>query len=152
VPFLCTKFIACLLYPSPSPSYIATDGQSVSKSWHRAPSWGPLPDIYCSSTVTVLFLLGALSDERMCLSFIYAAGPCQCTVSRVLVPWDLRPYFTVSHLRLPFSSPHITCRVTVEVFDPASTRGCLLWCRMYIYGARRDRHGRKHITLVAVES
>jgi hypothetical protein len=25
----------------PSPSHIATDGQSVSKSWYRAPSWGP---------------------------------------------------------------------------------------------------------------
>jgi hypothetical protein len=65
---------------SPSPSHIATDGQSVclswcrapaglsqvqvqvqvqvtlqltvsqsvSKSWYRAPSWGPWPDIYCS--------------------------------------------------------------------------------------------------------
>jgi hypothetical protein len=27
------------------------------------------------------------------------------------------------HLRLPFSSPPTTRRVTVEVFDPASTRG-----------------------------
>jgi hypothetical protein len=34
----------------------------------------------------------------------------------------LRPYFTVSDLRLPFSSPPTTRRVTVEVFDPASTR------------------------------
>jgi hypothetical protein len=33
-----------------------------------------------------------------------------------------RPYFTVSDLRLPFSSPPITRRVTVEVFDPAFTR------------------------------
>jgi hypothetical protein len=34
----------------------------------------------------------------------------------------LRPYFTVSDLRLPFSSPPTTRRVTVEVFDSASTR------------------------------
>jgi hypothetical protein len=40
----------------------------------------------------------------------------------VLVPWDLLPYFTVSDLRLPFSSPPMTRSVTVEVFDPASTR------------------------------
>jgi hypothetical protein len=40
----------------------------------------------------------------------------------VLVPLDLRPHFTVSDLRLPFSSPPTTRRVTVEVFDPASTR------------------------------
>jgi hypothetical protein len=62
-------------------------------------------------TVTVLFLWGALSDERTGLSFIHAAGPCQ------------RKLFTVSDLRLPFSSPPTTRRVTVEVFDPASTRG-----------------------------
>jgi hypothetical protein len=40
----------------------------------------------------------------------------------VLIPWDLRPHFTVSDLRLPFSSPPTIRRVTVEVFDPASTR------------------------------
>jgi hypothetical protein len=74
--------------PSPSPSHIATDGQSVSKSWYRAPSWGPWPDIYCSSTLTVLFLLGAFSDERMGLSFIYAAGRCQ------------RRWFTANHSSL----------------------------------------------------
>jgi hypothetical protein len=34
----------------------------------------------------------------------------------VVVPRDLRPYFTVSDLRLPFSSPPTTRRVTVEVF------------------------------------
>jgi hypothetical protein len=73
-------------------------------------------------TVTVLFLWGALSDERSGLSFVCAAGPCQRSLYRVRVPWDLRPYFTVSHLRLPFSSPSTTRRVTVEVIDPASTR------------------------------
>jgi hypothetical protein len=79
-------------------------------------------------TVTVLFLWGDLSDERSGLFFVYAAGPCQRSLSRVRVPWDLRPYFTVSHLRLPFSSPPTTRRVTVEVFDPASTR--VRWYRL----------------------
>jgi hypothetical protein len=74
-------------------------------------------------TVTVLFLWGALFDERTGLFFIYAAGPCQRNLSLARVPWDSRPYFTVSDLRLPFSSPLTTRRVTVEVFDPASTRG-----------------------------
>jgi hypothetical protein len=73
-------------------------------------------------TVTVLFLWGAISDERSGLAFVCAAGPCQRSLSRVRVPWDLRPYFTVSDLRLPFSLPPTTRRVTVEVFDPASTR------------------------------
>jgi hypothetical protein len=75
-------------------------------------------------TVTALFLWGAFSDERTGLSIIYAAGPCQRSLSLVRVPWDSRPYFTVSDLRLPFSSPPKTSRVTVEVFYPASTRGC----------------------------
>jgi hypothetical protein len=48
--------------PSPSPNYIATDGQSVSKSWYRAPSWGPWPDIYCSSTVTSFLLSFSFYD------------------------------------------------------------------------------------------
>jgi hypothetical protein len=39
-------------------------------------------------TVAVLFLWGALSDERTGLSFIYAAGRCQRSLSRVRVPWD----------------------------------------------------------------
>jgi hypothetical protein len=65
-------------------------------------------------TVTVLFLWGALSDERTDLSFIHAAGPCQRNLSLVRVPWDSRTYFTVSDLRPPFSSPPTTRRVTVE--------------------------------------
>jgi hypothetical protein len=73
-------------------------------------------------TVTVLFLWDALSDERTGLSFVYAAGSSQRSLSRVRVPWYSRPYFTVSDLRLPISSPLTTRRVTVEVFDPASTR------------------------------
>jgi hypothetical protein len=68
-------------------------------------------------TITVSFLWGALSDERSGLSFVDSAGSGQRSLSRVRVPWDLRPYFTVSHLRLPFSSPPTTRRVTVEVFD-----------------------------------
>jgi hypothetical protein len=84
---------------------------------------GAYDQIYITCvTVTVLFLWGALSDERSGLSFVCAAVPCQRILSRVRVPWDLRPYFTVSDLRLVFSSPPTTRRVTVEVFDPASTR------------------------------
>jgi hypothetical protein len=48
----------------------------------------PQPDIYYCLTITVLFLWGALSDERTGLSFIYAAGPRQRSLSRVRVPWD----------------------------------------------------------------
>jgi hypothetical protein len=68
-----------------------------------------------------LLLWGVLSDERIGLSFVYAAGPHQHSLSPVLASWDSWPYFTVSDLRLLFSSPPMTRRVTVEVFDPAST-------------------------------
>jgi hypothetical protein len=60
---------------------------------------------------------GVLSEERTGLSFTIAAGPHQHSHSRVRVPLDSRPYFTVS-----FSSPRTTRRATLEVFDPASTR------------------------------
>jgi hypothetical protein len=70
----------------------------------------------------LVFFWGALSDVRTGLSFVYAAGPCQRSLSWFWVPWNWRPYFTFSDLRLPLSSPPTTRRVTVEVFDPASTR------------------------------
>jgi hypothetical protein len=69
---------------------------------------------YCL-TVTVLFLWGALSDERTGLLFVHAAGPCQRSLSRVRVPWDLRPYFTVSDLRISFSSLLIKIKVKVTL-------------------------------------
>jgi hypothetical protein len=65
---------------------------------------------------------GALSVERTGLSFTIAAGSSQRSHSRVRAPWDSRPYFTLSNLRLLISSPPTTRRVTVEVLDPASTR------------------------------
>jgi hypothetical protein len=44
---------------------------------------------------------GALCDERTGLSFITAANPRQRSHSRVRVPRDWLPYFTVSDSRLP---------------------------------------------------
>jgi hypothetical protein len=60
-----------------------------------------------------------LSDERIGLSFTIAAGPRQRIHSRIRVPWDSRPYFTVSDSRFPFLSPPTTRWAMVEVFDPA---------------------------------
>jgi hypothetical protein len=107
---------------------MTTDGQSASLSCYKAPIRGLRSDFYFRTeygirlTVTFLIPWGALSHERTGLIFVCAAGPCHRSLSRVLVSWDLRPYFTLSDLRLPFSSPPTTRRVTVEVFDPASTR------------------------------
>jgi hypothetical protein len=71
-----------------SESYVTTDGQSASLSWNKAPIWGLRPDFYYRLTVAGLLMWGALSDERTGLSFVYAAGPCQRSLSQVRVPWD----------------------------------------------------------------
>jgi hypothetical protein len=65
----------------------------------------------------------SLSDERAGLSFTIAGGPRQSSHFPVRLPWDSWPYFTVSDSRFPFPSPPTIRRVTVEVFDPASTQG-----------------------------
>jgi hypothetical protein len=105
-----------------SESYVTTDGESASLSWNKAPIWGLRPDFYYCQTFVGLLTWGALSDERTDLSFTIAAGPRQYSHYRIRVPWDSRPYFTVSDSKLPFSSPPTARRDTVEVFDPASTR------------------------------
>jgi hypothetical protein len=100
---------------SQSQSDIATDGQSVSHMGFMT-RYLLLFDSYG------LVFVGALSGERTDLSFLHAAGLCQRSLSRVRVPWDSRPYFTVADFRISFSSLPTTHRATVEVFDPASTR------------------------------
>jgi hypothetical protein len=47
------------------------------------------------------------------------------------------PSYTPRHW-VPFSSPPTTCRVTMKLFDPASTRGCLAMAAAlrYIVSAR----------------
>jgi hypothetical protein len=81
---------------SESESYVTTDGQSACLSWIKAPIWGLWPDFYYRQTVAILLIWGALSDERTGLSFTIAAGPRQRSHSLVWVPWNSRPYFTVS--------------------------------------------------------
>jgi hypothetical protein len=51
-----------------------TNGQSASLSWNKAPIWFLGLDSYYSLTVVGLLMWGALSDERMDLSFTIAAG------------------------------------------------------------------------------
>jgi hypothetical protein len=102
-------------------SYVTTNGQSASLSRNKAPIWGLRPDFYYFPTVKGLLMWGAVSDEKTDPSFAISTGPRQRSRSRVRVPLDSRPYFTVSDWRLPFSSRPMTRRVTVEVFDPAST-------------------------------
>jgi hypothetical protein len=57
--------------------YVTTDGQSASLSWNKVPIWGLRPDLYYCLKVAGLLIWGALSDERIGLSFTIAAGPRQ---------------------------------------------------------------------------
>jgi hypothetical protein len=109
-------------------------------------SLGVEPQLGLTTRCLLLFgsygldLWDALSDERTGLCFVYAAGPYQRSLFRIRVPWDSRSYFTVSDLRLPFSSSSMTRRVTVEVFDPASTRvNKRLYLSLYKPRARTPR-------------
>jgi hypothetical protein len=74
-----------------------TDGQSTNPSSCQVPS-GAQDHI----SVAGLLMWGALSDEGTSLSFAIAAGSRQSSHSRIRVPRDLRPYFTVSDSRLPY--------------------------------------------------
>jgi hypothetical protein len=50
-------------------SSFSAKSKSVSKSWSS--------------------FVGALSDERTGLPFVYGTAPCQCSLPRVWVPWDI---------------------------------------------------------------
>jgi hypothetical protein len=56
---------------------------------------------YCQK-VSGFLTWGVLSEERTGLSFTIAAGARQYSHSRVRLPWDSRPYFTVPDSTLPF--------------------------------------------------
>jgi hypothetical protein len=72
-------------------------------------------------TVMVLFLWG--------LSFVYAAGPCQHSLFRVQVPWDLRTYFTVSDLSVSESEFYVMTE---------GQSASLSWNKAPIWGLRPD--------------
>jgi hypothetical protein len=79
---------------------------------------------------------GALSDERTGLSFTNAPGPRQRSNFRV-GSRGTRDHILLSQIR-DFPSPPTTRRVTVEVFDPASTQeraSVILGISLYSCGA-----------------
>jgi hypothetical protein len=101
---------------SQSQSHVVTDSQSVSKSWGLMTRCLLLFDSY-----GLVFVERPLWREDGSV-FCICCWPLSTQFSWARVSWDSRPYFTVSDLRGLFSSLPMTHRVTVEVFDPASTR------------------------------
>jgi hypothetical protein len=81
-------------------SYVMTDGQSASLSRCQAPP-GAHDQIFVTVRQFRVCWSGARSLTRAGLSFTIAAGPCQRSHSRVRVPRDSWPYFTISDSRLP---------------------------------------------------
>jgi hypothetical protein len=85
---------------------------------------------------------GALSDERMGLSFTIDIGPLQRSHSRVRVPRDSWPYFSVSDLRLtqpeePGSRIYIPQQQGGPVI-PSGT-GLIASAPRYMYSVGRNR-------------
>jgi hypothetical protein len=132
-------------------NYVTSNGQPANLFWCQAPIWGVRPHYYYSQIVVGLLIWGALSDKRTGLSFTVATGLRQRSHSRVCVPRS-HDHVLVSQIRDfpnpegqvsvfialrkrvaqlylqalgPFFSPPTTRRTVVEVFEPASTWGCL---------------------------
>jgi hypothetical protein len=100
-----------------------TISQSVSLGIEHPP--GAHDQIFIAPLLLRSSFCGAPSLTRRCVCLLYMLLALASAVflESSRVPLYSRPYFTVSDLRLLFSSPPTTRRVTVEVFDPASTRG-----------------------------
>jgi hypothetical protein len=129
-------FSSSVYFKVKSKSKSNCDWRSVSKSWCRAPSAAHDQIFITVWQLRSCFVRHPIWRED---------GSVIC----IRVPWDSRPYFTVSDLRLPFSSPPTTHRVTVEVFDPTSTRVkcvCVYFYRISSY-ITLSRTYRKHVAV-----
>jgi hypothetical protein len=93
-------------YHSQTEFYLTTDGQSASLSWYQATCWDPRP-IFLSllwkyfRKFSVLFLRGALSDERTVLYIMctIATGHSSAVTVRSM-SCRIRYHILVSNLRL----------------------------------------------------
>jgi hypothetical protein len=88
-------------YYSESKSKLCYDRRSVGQSVLASSTHLELTTRFILLSVAGLLMWGALSDDRKGLPFTIVAGPRQRSHSRVRVPRDSWPYFTVSDSRLP---------------------------------------------------
>jgi hypothetical protein len=95
-------------FVSQSQSYIATYGQSVSQSV----SLGVEPQIFIKVwQLRSCFFMGLPLEREDGSVICICCWPLPAQSFSVRVPWDSQSYFTLSDLRLPFSSPPTTRRV-----------------------------------------
>jgi hypothetical protein len=134
-------------------SYIKTHGQSESQSWNKAPIWGLRPDFYYCQTLTNFLMWGAFSDERMGLSFTFAAGPRQCSYFRAWVPSVSWPYL-LPQIR-DFSFHRLLSLAGLQCWF--STTSHLDWPNLYssfklspLYSHSTDHVDRKHSSSIVV--
>jgi hypothetical protein len=108
--------------------------------------------VYYSETLRICWC-GALSltRGRICsLKLLLALA--SAVILGYRVSWDSRPYFTVSDLRLLFSSLLTTRRATVEVLDPASTQDTWPHCSNCPSYSRHGPHRKHRSSIVAFVS
>jgi hypothetical protein len=116
-------------------NHIGADGHSVSKSSCRAPS-GPHDQIFITLYYSSICRAPSLTRGRVCLLYmLLALGSAVFLGSESLG--------TALDLRLPFSSPPTTSRVTVEVFETASTRVSELFS--YSLFIRNEPHRKRRL-------
>jgi hypothetical protein len=118
-----------------SQNYVTTDGQSASLSWCQAPTWGQRPDFYYSQTVAGLLMWGALSEERMGLSFTIAAGPRHRSQVRVQRDSSL---ILLSQIR---DSPNLESQVPVFIFPRNMVAQLYTQALGSLFVASYDSHG-----------
>jgi hypothetical protein len=117
----CFACAAVLRGKCQSQSHIATDGQSISKSWCRAPS-GAHDQIFITLWQLWSCFWGALSLTRGRICLLYMLLALASIVFLESESLGTRDHILLSQIcDFLFSSPPTTRRVMVEVFEPAST-------------------------------
>jgi hypothetical protein len=123
LPFLTASFPHCFLFYSGPwvEFYVTTDGQPASLSWNKAPIWGLRPELYYMCDSYGLVLVGRpLWREDGSVFYIWCWPlPAQSFFG----PSPLGLIFYCLRFETSLFVAPTTRRVTVEVFDPASTRG-----------------------------
>jgi hypothetical protein len=107
---------------SESESYVTTDGQAASLSWSKAPIWGLRPDLYYLCDSYGLVLVGRPLWREVGSVFWMCCWPLPAQSFSGPSPLGLATIFYCLRFETSLFVASYDSQVTVEVFDPASTR------------------------------